>query len=419
MSDNNIILITNDNSVVDVLKPRLVLLREVDAILAIPYNIALEKLENSLPETVLVYCSETDEEECLNLIKKIKANPKAKHISILLIVENINSDFILSAYDEGIADYMRLKSDDIEVLIRAIWSFQKNATARKLHEKVRLLKKLNIVNKQTGFYNNEYCKPVFENISEIMNDAGKESIIMLVGLAQESKLTTSFDSFVAAVKLSIRNTDIVMHSVNERVYILLTRTQLKSAFFILERIKNALHNQARVLASVTSAKDKKFEDIASKLLSGLCEVEGKGEDLIILDEEKKNESSQDWLDKMNSSQKNFKLFKQAFAKKLEKVITPVFFQMQKVYEERLFQTTIEQYSTSNISEFILKNGENVSNLRITYPGFSKINLDFLHKGFDSPEDKRISLDLSELTEENLTKCIEKFIAEFKANLKEG
>ncbi len=105
----------------------------------------------------------------------------------------------------------------------------------------------------------------------------------------------------------------------------------------------------------------------------------------------------------------------AFTKKLEKVIAPIFFQIQKAYEEKLFQTQIEQFSNPTLSSFVLKNDSKVSELKITYPGFSKINIDFVHQGLDSPENKRISLDLTELDESRLTQILEEFIQEFKGN----
>jgi hypothetical protein len=90
--------------------------------------------------------------------------------------------------------------------------------------------------------------------------------------------------------------------------------------------------------------------------------------------------------------------------------------MQKLYEEKLFETQIEQYSNSALSAFTLKHGDQVSELKITYPGFSKINIDLLHQGLDSPENKRISLDLTELDDSKLTKILEKFIKEFKSTI---
>ena len=62
--------------------------------------------------------------------------------------------------------------------------------------------------------------------------------------------------------------------------------------------------------------------------------------------------------------------------------------------------------------------DNESELKITYPGFSKINIDIIHQGLDSPENKRISLDLTELDESKLTKIVEDFIKEFKKSVKD-
>ena len=61
----------------------------------------------------------------------------------------------------------------------------------------------------------------------------------------------------------------------------------------------------------------------------------------------------------------------------------------------------------------MKKGDNYSTLKITYPGFSKINIDIIHQGLDSPENRRIGLDLTELTDVKLTSIIDEFIKEFK------
>jgi hypothetical protein len=106
------------------------------------------------------------------------------------------------------------------------------------------------------------------------------------------------------------------------------------------------------------------------------------------------------------------LFKQTFLKKLKNVITPTFYQMQKLYEEKLFETQINQYSNETQSVFELKNDEFVSVLKITYPGFSKINIDIDH-GFSKEPLQRTSLDLNKLSDDVLSKMLEKFIKEYR------
>ena len=193
---------------------------------------------------------------------------------------------------------------------------------------------------------------------------------------------------------------------------MLPGTNLKGAFCVWDKIKRMIGESYSVNAGVSVIGDKPFEEIKNALLNALLESISTNRDLVIVNEDDKDYSG-DWLDKVNSTQKNFKLFKQAFNKKLDKVITPIFFQVQKLYEEKLFQTKIEQYSNSTLSSFVLKKENNKSELKITYPGFSKINIDMVHQGLDTPENKRISLDLTELDEARLTEILEEFIQEFK------
>ena len=410
-AESNIILISNDDKVINILKPKLVLLREIDDILTTTYAEAMKNVKNIAPETILIYCS-NEKKECLNIINSIKTDEKTKKTSILLIIDKYDQDFILNAYDENITDYLTLNSDDAEILIRTIWCLKKNANMATIDKQHRLLEELGVIDKVSGFYANEYCDKFFKTEFTRLKEINSNAILMLISASEESK--TKLDAFqlAKAIKGSIRNSDVVVHGSANRFYVLLEGTQLKGAFCVWEKIKRAVGEQYTINAGISAIDEKKFEEIKDDLLGALIESTSTNQDLVIVNKEEKK-SSGDWLEKINSTQKNFKLFKQAFNKKLEKVITPVFFQMQKLYEEKLFQTQVEQYSNSTLSSFVLRKGNQVSELKITYPGFSKINIDIIHQGLDSPENKRIGLDLTELDESRLTTILENFIQEFK------
>lgn len=411
--ESNIILITNDDNVVQILKPKLVLLREIDNILPAKYSEAIEEIKNTLPEVVLLYCSE-EKEECLNLIKQIKTVAEIKETSILLIIDKYDQDFILSAFDENISDYLNLNADDAEILMRTIWSIKKSLLANKIKKQNTLLEELAVIDKNTGFYNNEYCNKIFENEFKNLRKHDFDGILMLISASEESKTKLSPLHLAKAIKNSTRESDVIVHSDANRFYVLLAETHLKGAFCVWDKIKRNIGEAYTLNSGISIIGEKSFETIKTELLNALVESNSTKQDLIIVSEEEKH-LSEDWLDKINSTQKNFKLFKQAFNKKLEKVITPVFFQVQKLYEEKLFEIQIEQYSNSALSSFVLKKDTQISELKITYPGFSKINIDIVHQGLDSPENKRISLDLTELDESRLTQILEEFIQEFKVN----
>lgn len=412
-AESNIILITNKQSVIDILKPKLILLREIDNILTATYSEALQNIQKVIPEIILIYCSE-EKSECLELIKSIKSDEKLKNISVLLIIDEYEQDFLLNAYEENITDYLTINADDAEILMRTIWGLRKNSYLTALQKQSSLLEKLGVIDKHTGFYTKEYSEKIFETELKNLDKIDADGILMLVSASEESKTKLNPLQLAIAIKKSTRNSDILVHSSANRFYVLLRETQLKGAFCVWEKIKRAIGEQYVINAGIATINGKSFENIKDELLSALIEATSINQDLVIVSDEEKS-SSNDWLDNINSTQKNFKLFKQAFNKKLEKVIAPVFFQMQRLYEEKLFKTQIEQYSNSTLSSFILKKDNQLSELKITYPGFSKINVDIIHQGLDSPENKRINLDLTELDETRLIKIIEDFIVEFKTS----
>jgi GGDEF domain-containing protein len=413
-AESNIILITDNKNVVDILKPKLVLLREIDNILTTTYAEAMTNLQAVVPDVILIYCA-SEKQACLELIKNIKTNEKTKSISVLLLVEEYEQDFILNAYDENVDDYLNANADDAEILIRTIWGLKKTAYISAIQKQKSLLESLSVIDKNTGFYTNEYCEKIFENEFKSLEKNNDEGILMLVSASEESKTKLNVLQLAKAIKISIRNSDVVVHSSANRFFVLLRETQLKGAFTVWDKIKRAVGEQYKINAGISQINGKHFDELQKELLNALVEATSTNQDLVIVSDEQKETLSGDWLEKINSTQKNFKLFKQAFNKKLEKVITPIFFQIQKMYEDKLFKTQIEQYSNETLSAFVLKSENKLGELKITYPGFSKINIDIIHQGLDSPENKRINLDLTELDETRLTQILEEFIAEFKNN----
>lgn len=412
-AESNIILLTNDDSVIQILKPKLVLLREIDNILSTNYFDAVENIRKNLPDAILIYCDE-EKEECINLIKDLKADELVKNTTIILIVKSYDQDFVLSAYDEGITDYLTLNpNDDAEILMRTIWGLKKNALANTVRKQHDLLEQLTVINKETGFYSNKFCEKVFENEFNIIKENNTAGILMMISPTEESKTQISSTKLAEAIKKSTRNSDVVVHGPLNKFYILLHQTHLQGAFCVWDKIKKAVGEEHTLISSVADVENKSFAELKDSLLNGIIEAEATKNDLVVADSSQET-SGEDWLENINSSQKNFKLFKQAFTKKLERVITPVFFQVQKLWEEKLFKTQIEQSSNSTLSSFSLKKGSSESELKITYPGFSKINIDIIHQGLDSPENRRITLDLTELDEGRLTEILEEFIHEFKA-----
>jgi DNA-binding response OmpR family regulator len=410
---NNILIITNSPDVAQNLKPKLVLLREIDSISSIRYTEAMANIKDDLPDTVLLYCAE-NKDEALNLIRTIKHDNFTKNVEILLILDQYEQEFVLNAYDEGIADYFVFNNDDAEVLMRTIWCLKKNSLSKTVKKQDELLKKLNVINSQTGCYTYKSIDVVFNNEFNNLSEFDCGGVLLYI-----KPLSGNLEQDILAnnIKKSTRNSDVIAHGETNSFFLLLPNTSIEGAVCVWKKIKKTENEKYSLCASACEISELSFEKAKESILTGISKAENSEDNIYIIDKTE-TKMSEGWLEKMNSTQKNFKLFKQTFLKKLEKVIAPVFYQEQMRYEDRLFNIKIEQYSNEKLSAFILKSKNKQSAIKITYPGFSKINVDIIHEGLDTPENKRLTMDLTELEESKLTEIIDNFIMEFESENEE-
>ena len=178
-----------------------------------------------------------------------------------------------------------------------------------------------------------------------------------------------------------------------------------------EYIKEAYGADFRICAGISSIAHKNFNEMEHDALRALSEAVSTNVDYVVASD--KEDTLDEWLDDSVEMPKNYKIFRQIFNKKMEKVIAPVFFRLQKAYEEKLFDTKIEQYTDAEQCVFHLKNQNQDSTLRIVYPGFAKIIVYITHEGLDSPENREIQLALTKISQKELVKIVEDFIKEFK------
>ena len=87
--------------------------------------------------------------------------------------------------------------------------------------------------------------------------------------------------------------------------------------------------------------------------------------------------------------------------------------MQKNWEEKLFSTNIEQYVNEQECIFELIHKKQKSSLKLVYQGFTKIVVQIIHEGLDSPENDEFSISLTKINQTLLIDIMEKFIKDFK------
>src|SRR5574344_1469256 len=176
--EHNLVLITQNDDITELVNPKLALLRSFDKIVSCKYQKALDVIEKSNPNSVIIHADE--EKKTLDLIKKIKSfKPQ---MPLILLLDEYNRDFIINCFDEKIDDYMVLKSDDTDFLMRVIWSMKKNALAQKNKEYFEILEDLRIINKQSGIYSIKYSSEILSSEVVKIIRQKNDAVFILISL---------------------------------------------------------------------------------------------------------------------------------------------------------------------------------------------------------------------------------------------
>ena len=199
---------------------------------------------------------------------------------------------------------------------------------------------------------------------------------------------------------------------------MLPKTKLNSVFTIVNRIKDNLPSDVDFFSSGCELDEKMdFKALLTSVDNALIQAKNTKERMVIVDKlENAQEKPQgDWLNKMQSTNKNYKLFKEAFTKKLKNVIEPVFYQAQQnlrsKYDDKV---VIEQFTTESKWFFSIKNPfeNNEVILKITDIGFSKVMLDTFFNKNNVQNTSQEKIELVELDSKKLISIIEGLVAKF-------
>lgn len=412
--ENKIVLVSDNITAKELLIKKINLLREADSIESFGYSSAVSMISNSLPELVILY-TDLYNTNCFNVLRELKNIPDFESVPVLLVCEKIEQEFILNAFDEGVADYISIDADNSEFLIRIIWCLQKSVLMKKHLESMKQLVNLDVLNANTYFYKEAFVDNIFKAKIKKRLEQNAQSSLMIITSDINCKHKLSASLLGNILKETLRATDIVGLKEEDKFYILLSDCNKQNAEALFNRIQKELLEDYSISAGVAVIGTDSFEKAENDARKALQEAL-LAKNTIVFYGRSKGVSNADLLSEetdMTSPNKNFKLFKQSFIKKLHNVITPVFYQVQKMYEDNLFNSHIEQTSTEGNSIFNISSKNANSTLTITYPGFSKINIKTEHKTVNDKKTNSISLKLPELDSVELTKILEQFIKEYK------
>lgn len=406
---NNILLITDFENIAKTIIKKLVLLRNNDNITVCSQKNAKKILEKSMYCVVILHESE-NKNSTIKMINNIK---EAKNdTEIILLLNDINPELILNAYDNGIYDYFLTDSEDYEMLIKTVNCFKLRTVKDIGSRNEKFLYQQGVIDSKTNLYQYKYLKEIFIDISD--NLRIQNGIFVLLTLDEKTKTKISTNRLAVTIKNNLRGDDIIAVARGGKFYVIMPNIDIDGTKSVLQKIQDKMGDDFKIRAGLSKIGIQSFETIDKNVQDGLISAIQNDEMTVCLENQIQNTNS--WLEDDETSisqKKKFKLFKTAFANKLENVITPIFYRFQKECETKLTNTAVSQYANNIECVFSLKNENVHSELTIRYNGYAKFKIELTHSGLDSAENTKLELPLSGLTDKQLVSLLKKLKDEYK------
>lgn len=402
---NTIVLITDDKKFAQKIEKKILLLRDSDSFKTIGFENCFEQTKLIAPILIFYHLPQelSESEDFLNFVQKVRQTKSIASSSIILLYEDLDENFLCSAFEKGITDFLPHDATDSEFTIRTLWGLQKREILAQGENNQDILSKLKIIDKANHVYTENYTYTVLKEESK--KDWGS-FVVIAPDINIRSKISPQ--TLMNNIKKTVRSCDILGYATDFKIYLWFRQTDKENVVRVLEKIKTSLTSDFTISAGYIETKTLAFDEAEELANKALSKALLKGNTFLYAKEPKKKEVN------IEMNIKNFKLHKENFVKKLEAILSPLFYQTQKRNEEKLFETKITQSVSEEKSIFNLENEKSKSSFIVSYPGFTKINIQIMHDIKDAElKAEKLYIDKDELSEEKVDYLLNAFIKDFQ------
>lgn len=394
---NKVVLVSDDIDFFDFIKLKLEL-RRSDELYTFSFDSLLEKL-HLLETAVLIVNSEGAKEKTLDLLKILKGSP------VLVSAYNEDDVYRRKCYRNGAFDFLTPLTPDAEFRSRMLPALAVSSLLEKNKRYRDILLDNNILSKNNEvFINYEYI--IDKELAEI-NSKSKKAVFAAISPSDNKKFLLNIELIEATILNNIRCNDILMNYATSKYFLFMYDIDIPAAEKVWAKINAELPE--KVYAGFCNVLNQKRNNLINEALNKLHHAINNEKEINVSNSE--NVMNNMYMPGLNS---NFKMYRQEFGKKLEQVISPIFYQIQQKYSDKISGASFEHGLGEGYGTFYIKGKYSSSCFRITSPGFSKINIDITYqKDSVNVDAKRITLEPEELEPGLLEDLLEQFILEYK------
>jgi len=399
---DRLILISDDSDFFEYIIPKLAL-RKSDELFRFNFKELPNKI-HQLQSSLLIINSENNKDKTLDLLRILKETPS------IVFGYNDDKEFQLSAYKAGMFDYFSIMTSDEELKAKLIPALREITYLKQKN----LYRELLVKNKDITANNEVFlsCNKILDIEFDKIHKSASDAVLMAISPDDKSKFIIQMNQIETAILNNIRKNDILLSYAPNKYFLLLFNTDIDKAKILWDKISFCFSEP--VYAGFSYVGKKNREEVVNEALNKLHRAINQ------------KESPKPKTEKFSNN--NFKFYREEYKKKLEQIVTPVFYSFQQLYNDKFYNMRIEQECNETGSELRLISKYIIGKLKITSPGFSIINIDISYNtgsnGYNKVDEngvstlitsdsKRIKFNPDEFDSTQLHELLEQFISEFK------
>lgn len=398
---SKIVLISEDTDFFDFIITKLEL-RKTDELFSFSFDKILNNLHHISTALVIVN-SEGARDKTLEILKLLSKTP------VIVCAYNSDDDnYRKQCYREGAFAFIPILTPDSEFRARMIPALTITDLLKKNNTYRELLVQNNVLTQNNEVFI-DYNNIIDTQINKIKEN-GIKAVFAAISPNEKTKFLLQANQIETIILNNIRVNDMLMNYAPNKYFLIMFDTDLKSAEKLWIKISSQFSE--KIYAGLVSITNQNRQQLINEALNKLHFLINNDKGILETNVTQVNSSiSNSGIDVYT----NFKSFKQNFEKKLENVITPVFYHIQQKYTDKFMGISIQHSICDGLGNFVIKNANSVCSFKINSPGFSKINIDVtFQKNSDNIDAKRITLEPEELEAGLLEDLLEQFIAEYKS-----
>lgn len=392
---SKVVLVSEDSDFFEYFSAKFVL-RKNDELFHFKFEDLPEKL-HLLSTSVLIVNSENAKNQTLELLKLLKTTP------IIVFAYNDDEDLKISVLRNGANSFITPLTSDTELQAMLVSALNMSSILEKNLQYREILVKKNLIlpsNEVFLDYNS-----VIDRELEKISATASSAVLVAIAPNDKTKFLLQPNQIETIILSNVRKNDILMNYAANKYFLLLYDTDIEGAEKIWAKVQAQLPE--KIYAGFAKTFSKNRQQLVNEALNKLHEA--------INYEKVYSTMSNSEID--NNVRGNFKLFRQEFNKKIEKIVNPAFYHIMQKYNDKLFGVTLEYENSESGCILQAKSRYSSASFKITCPGFSKINIDItLISSPNNVNAKRVSLNPEELEAGLLEDLLEQFILEFKREI---